>query len=71
MRGMGVIQGIESLSQREMEVYQQLIAFRTNREIAKELDLSEQTVKSHVSNILRKLDVASRRDPARNHFMAR
>ena len=36
----------------------------TNREIAEELVISEKTASVHVSNILRKLGVANRREAA-------
>lgn len=37
---------------------------RSNREIARSLNLSEKTVKTHVSNILMKLDLADRTQAA-------
>jgi DNA-binding NarL/FixJ family response regulator len=48
------------LSPREREVLQLLVAGRSNREIAAELGIKEATVKSHVSVILMRLDVADR-----------
>ena len=52
------------LSNREREVLAMLVEFRTNRQIAKGLYISESTVKNHVSNILRKLGVDSRHEAA-------
>ena len=48
------------LSERELEVLQMAADGKQNRAIAAELRLSEETVKSHVSNIIRKLDASSR-----------
>lgn len=56
--------GLESLTGREQEVAQLLVERLTNAEIAKELFLSEKTVESHLRNIFRKLDVASRGEVA-------
>ncbi|MBF8437199.1 response regulator transcription factor [Halanaerobiaceae bacterium Z-7014] len=50
----------ELLSNREHEVLGLLARGMSNREIAEELYISEKTVKNHVSNILRKLDVNDR-----------
>ena len=48
------------LSERELEVLQRVAEGETNREIAEGLFLSPDTIKSHVSNIYRKLDVSRR-----------
>ncbi|MDZ4717781.1 MAG: response regulator transcription factor [Roseiflexaceae bacterium] len=48
------------LSPRELQVLELVAAGRTNKEIAQELDISNQTVKNHVSSILRKLAVNDR-----------
>ncbi len=48
------------LTPREAEVYRRLVGGRTNKEIAGLLKITEGTVKMHVHNILRKLEVASR-----------
>jgi len=53
-----------SLTDREREVLSHLADGRSNREIARALHLSEKTVKTHVSNILMKLDVADRTQAA-------
>ncbi len=50
------------LTAREWEVIDLLKASKTTDEIADELVLSTETVRSHVKNILRKLDVRSRDD---------
>lgn len=49
-----------SLSPREIEVLKLVAAGRSNREIGKELFLSETTVKSHLVHIFGKLGVKSR-----------
>ena len=48
------------LSLREQEVLEHLASGNTNREIASSLMISEETVKSHVSNILSKLGLENR-----------
>ncbi|MFD3808469.1 response regulator [Streptomyces sp. NPDC058611] len=53
-----------SLTEREREVLALIADGRSNREIARALVLSEKTVKTHVSNILMKLDVADRTQAA-------
>ena len=50
----------EPLTERETEVLQQLALGRSNKEIASALVIAEKTVRTHVSNILAKLGVASR-----------
>ncbi|BBX85218.1 helix-turn-helix transcriptional regulator [Mycolicibacterium aubagnense] len=48
------------LAARELEVLQHLVAGHRNRTIASTLGISENTVKFHVRNLFRKLDVSSR-----------
>ncbi|MEY9934771.1 DNA-binding NarL/FixJ family response regulator [Catenulispora sp. GP43] len=48
------------LTDREMEVLKLVATGRNNREIAKELFITENTVKNHVRNILEKLNLHSR-----------
>jgi two-component system, NarL family, response regulator LiaR len=51
---------LQPLSPREREVLDLLARGHSNREIAGELIIGEQTVKTHVSNILTKLDLHDR-----------
>ncbi|MEV0846577.1 response regulator transcription factor [Streptomyces sp. NPDC049954] len=63
-----------TLTDREREVLAHIADGRSNREIARALVLSEKTVKTHVSNILMKLDLADRTQAALwavRHGMAR
>ncbi|MGW6707730.1 response regulator [Streptomyces sp. NPDC054956] len=53
-----------NLTDREREVLRHIADGRSNREIARALVLSEKTVKTHVSNILMKLDLADRTQAA-------
>ena len=52
------------LTERELEVLRQLAHGRTNRTIATALVISEETVKTHVGNILAKLQLAHRTQAA-------
>jgi DNA-binding CsgD family transcriptional regulator/tetratricopeptide (TPR) repeat protein len=52
--------GIESLTQRELQVARLVVDRKTNPEIAAELFLSQKTVETHLRNIFRKIDVSSR-----------
>lgn len=51
---------IDPLSQREVEVLRLIVDGSTNQEIAHELVLTVNTVKRHISNIFRKLEVSNR-----------
>jgi DNA-binding NarL/FixJ family response regulator len=52
--------GKKDLSQRETEVITLVATGHRNKEIAEKLFISEQTVKTHLSNIFQKLDVGDR-----------
>ncbi len=54
----------EALTARETEVLRLLARGRANKQISRELHLGEQTVKTHVSNILGKLGMQSRTQAA-------
>ena len=55
---------LRALTARETEVLALLAEGRTNRQLARELYISEKTVSVHVSNILAKLGVRSRTEAA-------
>jgi NarL family two-component system response regulator LiaR len=55
---------LDQLSPRELEVLTTLARGRSNREIARALQISEETVKAHVSSILAKLHLADRTQAA-------
>jgi LuxR family maltose regulon positive regulatory protein len=51
---------VEPLSERELEVLRLIAAGLSNREIAEKLFVAVSTVKTHINNIYRKLDVSKR-----------
>lgn len=48
------------LTKREEEVFSLLVKNKTTKDIAKELDISEKTVRNHISNAMQKLGVKGR-----------
>lgn len=54
----------DSLTVREIEILQQVALGKTNQEIADELVLSERTVRTHITNILSKLQLTNRTQAA-------
>jgi two-component system, NarL family, response regulator LiaR len=50
----------DDLTARELDVLRQLACGRSNKEIAMALDISEETVKTHVGHVLGKLQVENR-----------
>jgi DNA-binding NarL/FixJ family response regulator len=57
-------EGPEQLSDRELDVLRLLARGRSNKQIARDLRIATNTVKTHVSNILGKLGVESRTQAA-------
>ena len=55
---------IKSLTKREIEVLKAIAEGLLNKEIATNLGISERTVKNHISNIFKKIDVADRTQAA-------
>jgi DNA-binding NarL/FixJ family response regulator len=55
---------ISDLTKRELEVLKLLSVGMYNKEIAEKLEISERTVKNHVSNIFKKLEVTDRTQAA-------
>lgn len=56
--------GAEALTARELEILQLIVEGRSNAQIAAALYISEKTVKNHITNILRKLDLHDRTQAA-------
>ena len=52
--------GLPTLTHRQLEILRELVAGKTNREIAKTLYLAEGTIAAHVNHIMRKFGVQSR-----------
>ncbi len=48
------------LTNREKEVFELLILNKTTKDIAKQLKISEKTVRNHISNAMQKLGVNGR-----------
>lgn len=48
------------LTNREREVFELLVQDRTTKEIAAQLFVSEKTVRNHISNVMKKLNVKGR-----------
>jgi DNA-binding NarL/FixJ family response regulator len=64
MREVRAPESPEPLTEREVDVLRLLAQGQSNKEIAYSLSIGEKTVKTHVSNILTKLGVASRTQAA-------
>jgi two-component system NarL family response regulator len=56
--------GTEDLTVRELDVLEQIVQGKSNREIGTELEISEATVKTHINSLLSKLGVTDRTQAA-------
>lgn len=48
------------LTTREKEIFELLILNKTTKEVADFLNISEKTVRNHISNVMQKLEVKTR-----------
>lgn len=48
------------LTKREKEIFDFLVQNKTTKEIAQNLNISEKTVRNHISNVMQKLGVKGR-----------
>jgi DNA-binding NarL/FixJ family response regulator len=53
---------LRELTERQREVYDLIIAGKTNKEIMTELYIEQSTLKTHINQIYRKLNIKSRRE---------
>lgn len=56
--------GLDELTPRERQILEGVAAGRSNKEIARSLDLTEKTVKHYMTNVLQKLQVRNRVEAA-------
>jgi PAS domain S-box-containing protein len=57
VRGMERVKEIYGISKREIEIIRQVMSGKTNREIAALLNITERTVKAHLTNIYNKIGI--------------
>jgi DNA-binding NarL/FixJ family response regulator len=55
---------VDKLTPRELQMLEGLTAGKSNKEIARDLDISEPTVKLHMKTLYRKLDATNRTQAA-------
>ena len=48
------------LTKREKEIFEMLIINKTTKDISSKLNISEKTVRNHISNVMQKLSVKGR-----------
>ena len=61
---------LQTLTKRELEILTQVAGGMFNKEIAVNLNISERTVKNHISNIFRKIDVSDRPSQEYHHGLS-
>mgnify|MGYP000977597700 CR=1 FL=1 len=54
----------DKLTNKEMEILKMISIGKSNKEIAKDMEISEKTVRNYISNIFRKLNVSNRTEAA-------
>lgn len=57
-----------NITEREQDILKLLIRGKTNKEIARELDISRHTVRDHVSSLLRKRGATTRTELVSRHI---
>ncbi|MFJ8098636.1 helix-turn-helix domain-containing protein [Streptomyces griseofuscus] len=60
--------GMQSLTDREKDVFQALVTGTSNRQIGRRLGITERTVKNNLHSIYRKLGVSSRAEAITQYF---
>ena len=53
---------LEKLTEQEQKVVQEILKNKTNKEIASDMFISVSTVKTHINNLYKKLNVNSREE---------
>lgn len=48
------------LTPKEKEIFNLLIQNKTTKQIARELNISEKTIRNHISNVIQRLDTINR-----------
>lgn len=59
----------DTLTLKEREVFAELVQGKSNVEIALEMELSEKTIKQHLTAIFKKLECTSRAQLIARHYM--
>ena len=67
---MSISEKLEQLSRRELQVAMKIMEGLPNKLIARELFISERTVKFHCANIYRKLEITNRASLMAAYFKA-
>lgn len=61
-KGEGVDALVNELTERQREVYDLIMSGKSNKEIMTELFIEQSTLKSHINQIYKKLDIKNRRE---------
>ena len=58
---------IKTLTRREKYLLEEIIAGKTNKDISKEIYISEKTIKNNLTVLYKKLEVSGRREVIKNY----